>query len=318
MTWKYINPGDYRLLHNWNSSYCVNHRSKAIAPVTGIAFGSTYDITYPVKIPAGTKEIWAAFTWFSTSASTSTSDMPRIIFFGASTLSYYSDFSYQLSPVQEWLYINDVNKLNRSLSDVYLARIWLHVKSGTSDGAAEIYRNGQLIYSVSNTNIMKGEDILLRQLNTRYTNYLMSDIIISDEPIDLNEHVAVLPISETNADGWTYDAVNNRYVADSADKTIWQVPDINQLKTVTGLDNPSITSVAIQAYNISTNDTLQVDTLQKSVKQNGQTVITDSADISNSKTAISPAMTSNPVTNAAWTLNDLNNVQLGITVLKST
>ena len=82
------------------------------------------------------------------------------------------------------------------------------------------------------------------------------------------------------------------------------------------MNNPNITSVAIQAYNVSTNDTATVDTLTKSVKQNGQSVTVDSAAISGSN-FISSAMTVNPVTNAAWTLADLSDVQLGITTAKS-
>ena len=320
MAWKYLNPGDYRLLNNYPSSNIANYTDKAISPVTGRAFGMEFTgNNYPIYIPDGIKEIWVVFTTFSSALNNNTSYFPRISLFGASTLSNSQSFEIYVGAKWVFIYRNNSRVVSYTFPSgaSFLTRVWLHIKSGSSAGSAEVYLNNQQVYSISNFNIMKGEDIKCAQLSSRYTEYALSDIIFSDDPIDLDEHVAVLPIANTSAEGWTYDAVKNIYTADSAGKTIWQVPDINQLKAVTGLDNPSVTAVAVQAYNVSTNDTSQVDTLQKAVKQNGQTVITDSADISSATAVISSAMTVNPVTNAAWTLNDLANLQLGITTAKS-
>ena len=318
MAWKYLNPGDYRLLENYSASYCKNVKSKIVAPVTGIAFSATdSNPTYPINVPSGTKEIWATFTWFTLASDTTNSNYsPRVYLHGSTTKGSAASFAYYQNANYSYLSINNSSKSTVAPKNAFLSRIWLHVKNGVSDGAAEVYRDGELIYSVADTNVMKGEDILVSQFNTRYNNSYVSDIIFSDEPIDLNEHCAVLPIAETSAEGWQYDAVANIYTADSADKTIWQVPDLAQFKKEIGLNNPNITSVAIQAYNVSTNDTATVDTLTKSVKQNGQSVTVDSAAISGSN-FISSAMTVNPVTNAAWTLADLSDVQLGITTAKS-
>lgn len=319
MAWKYLNPGDYRLLHKYNASSCVNYVDKTSAPVTGISFSATdSNSSYPIIIPTGIKDIWVAFSLFSTSTDYNNNYLPRIALYGVSEKST-SNLILYVGAKYVWILINNSFVLQQYQFSKYapLTRVWLHVKSGVSDGIAEVFINNVKIYSIFNRNVMNGEDIICYSFHTKYIAYSLSDIIFSDEPIDKDEHVAVLPISSTNADGWTYDAVNNLYTADSAGKSIWQVPDINQLKAVTGLDNPSITAVAVQAYNVSTNDTTQVDTLQKAVKQNGQTVIIDSADISSATNVISPAMTINPVTNAAWTLSDLANLQLGITTAKS-
>ena len=318
MTWKYLNPGDYRLLHNYDANYMVNYSNKTAAPVTGVCFGATSSSpTYPITIPSGTKEIWAAFTCFGDNVSSYAKQIFNLFFYG-SAISNYSHFLFSIGASYINLSINGTFFLYAyKFSDLApCSRVWLHFQSGNS-AVAEVFVNNVQIYSGSNLNIMNGEDIGCYQFRGQYNCDTLSDIIFSDEPIDKDEHVVALPIGTTNADGWTYDATNDLYVADSAGKTIWQVPDINQLKKVTGIDNPSVTAVAVQAYNVSTNDTSQVDTLQKSVKQNGQTVITDSADISSATNVISPAMTINPVTNAAWTLNDLSNIQLGVTTAKA-
>lgn len=318
MTWKYLNPGDYRLLDNYNPSSCMNVKSKYVAPVTGVAFGASNNSpTYPINVPSGTKEIWVSFSVSCHNSGTSGGDVPTLILWGATSLSYYSSVAVNVSATWVRASINNSTVFSATRNFEYNTKIWLHIKSGVSDGNLEIALNNVTIYSASNRNVMKGEDILCYLFHTRFVNDFFHDIIFSDEPIDKDEHVVALPIGTTNADGWTYDATNDLYVADSAGKTIWQVPDINQLKKVTGLDNPSVTSVAFQAYNVSTNDTSQVDTLQKAVKQNGQIVTVDSADITTATNLISSAMTVNPVTNVAWTLNDLSNIQLGVTTAKS-
>ena len=320
MAWKYLNPGDYRLLDNYVSASVRSYADNVIAPVTHMAFQNESAGNTPIVIPSGTKDIWIAATITSESNTDSDYYAASISLYTPSNSRYKScsaSFSRSLTCVT----VNAATRYRQVVNlnaRIRIVRVLLHVKSGLSDGAVDLYLDGKLAYAESNINVAGGEDIFVYSLyfNSSYLHYC-SDLIISDAPIDLAEHVAVLPIANTNAEGWTYDAVNNIYTADSANKSIWQVPDINQLKAVTGLDNPSVTAVAIQAYNVSTNDTSQVDTLQKAVKQNGQVVITDSADISTATAVISPAMTINPVTNAAWTLNDLANLQLGITTAKS-
>lgn len=319
MSWKYLNPGDHRLLNQYNAASVASASGDNIITPTGMSFYNYSTKNYPITVPSGLKEIWLAFSFFSTHATTSTSTM-AVLYLNTPSGTTAKSVRLYLSRNYDELSINTSTVKSRILSNssaIRFSRILLHVKSDSSNGAVDYYLDGELFYSVASRNVMGGEEIRIASLSSSSSSYhRFSDIIISDEPIDLNEHVAVLPVSLTTAVDWTYDTQNNVYTTDSADKTIWQVPNVNQLKSEIGLDNPTITSVAIQAYNISSNDTLTVDTIQKKISQNNSVVVVDSATISGT-TFISSALTTNPVTSSTWTLNDLSNIQFGITTAKS-
>ena len=340
MSWKYINPGDYRLLNNWDTSYMANviepidHR--LVAPHTGCGFysysssGSNNVPSYPIAIPDGIKELWGRFTCFC--------DYYHSSYWSATESITYFDFwrfvtsSYSTNS-NRTLYIK-MNKRNLHLikynggsgssynySQFYYSdynspkvfEVYFHIKSDQTNGLAEIYLDGKKTNTLTG-NVLNGEDIKIERIFTPSTADYFSDIVISDEPIDMNEHAVMVPIKTTTAEGWK--KTNDIYTTDSVNKTIWQMPDVDQLKKEIGINNPTITSVSTQAYNISTDDTETVDTLKKQIKQ-GQTIVdTDSSSITGS-TYITSALSINPITNAAWTINDLSNIEFGITTAKS-
>ena len=321
MSWKYVNPGDYRLLNKYSNVY--NYiGSRDIAPYTGMSFYHYATANYPISVPEGIRELWGKFCVFSGAGSSSSSNNDSLILAQSTYNSTrHVNFNLRNNLCLFYLYPNSntgVGSTKTFESGVRIHEVYFHVKSDSIAGIVEAYDNGLPIVNITGRNVLAGDDIKIYTLRTYYTGSSFSDIILSDEPIDMNEHCAVVPIKTTTAEGWNYNADSNIYTTDSASRTIWQMPDVAQFKKEIGVNNPTITSVSTQVFNANTNDTETVDTLKKQVKQNNTIVDTDSATISGTAVRfLSPALMINPVTNTAWTINDLNNIELGITTAKS-
>ena len=326
MSWKYINPGDRRLLHNWSTSYYSNYVGKAGAPRTGRAFyvsDSSSTPKYPITVPDGIKEMWMRYSEFvAWCSSTSYYTLITLCTPTYSQNKSVSVYMYSASVRTEY-YPNSSSYKYVSYalgkSWPYFADIWLHVKSGITDGVLEVYVDRVRAAYFSNVNILNGEDIKFYRFYEYTANSAAySDIIMSDEPIDMNEHCAILPIKATTAEGWTYDETSGVYTTDAADKTLWRVPDVDQFKKEIGYSKPKITSISTPAFGASTTDDETVDTIKQQVRQNQQTADGASASISSTATNIlSAPLTVNPVTNTSWTLSDLSNAEFGLTTAKS-
>lgn len=316
MSWKYINPGDYRLLYA--NSTAVNYVDTLLAPKTGVAFSNLSTVHYPIPVPDGIQEMWGVYTIFSGTITDGFTMSLSTREYNSSKVAsiYFSSSMFQI-------YINGTSTSSRVYYQTYsktnpkIFRVWFHVKSGASpNGLLEVYLNGTPLYSVANRAVIDGTAINIYTFGGANGSYYASDIIFSDEEIDLNEHCAVIPIRQTTAEGWSYDALANKYITDSIDKTIWQAPDVEQLKKELGLNNPKITGIVPQVYDYASTDKDVVDTLAKSIRSNETTLEIDRITPAGTR-AISSAMTKNPITNADWTLKDLADIEFGITTAKS-
>ena len=307
MTWKYLNPGDCRLFTTIYGTNYVDEFGYA-APVTHKMFGSA-SYERRIKPPAALSELWFTFTAF---CCWSAADM-RLSNNRSNTLQVYANSTIiEIRDARNGgvFYSKQVNSAPR------LWRVWGHIRSGTDDPFIEVYVNNELVLSQPITSTLK--DYCTDELYWWvYAYSALSDIIVSDAPIDLNEHCAFLPIKQTSINGWQFNTSNNKYTTDSTGKTIWQTVDKNELASILGEGNPTITAVVPQAYDVSSDTTLVINGFTTQLRQ-GNTVVDHSEDSINSALFTASAITANPFTNAPWTLNDFDNVDFGLTSAKIT
>ena len=305
MTWKYLNPGDYRLFTTMRG---INYTDEFgyIAPVTHKAFGDT-SYERRIKPPVALSELWFTFTAFCSWNNVSMHFLKN----GISTI--------YITVASNYIEASDSRSSSKLYSKTFynaprLWRVWGHIRTGTDDPFIEVYFNNELLLSQSITTSSKNYSIeeLYWRINSGCT---LSDIIVSDAPIDLNEHCAFLPIKQTSINGWQFNTVTNKYTTDSTGKTIWQTVDKAELASVLGEGNPTITAVVPQAYDVSTDTTLVINGFGTQLRQ-GSTVVEHSEDSINSALFTASAITVNPFTNAPWTLDDFDNVDFGITTAK--
>ena len=304
MTWKYLNPGDYRLLP-YRASGAKNYTDSGglMAPETKRLFlGNSSESSLR---NLALQKLWGACTVF---VQTGGYDSITIRNTNEDSLILYCYPTY-LRVYCSWCSQTYQKNFTESAHNF---RVWFHIESSATDGVIEIYINNEPLVNWSNINVLRGSNI-----STIHFSTFTSDIILSDEPVDINEHCAFLPVKQTTADGWYYDDANANYKADSAGQTIWQTPDVTQLQTAIGLTNPTITAVGSYARGVATNDSSVVDALTLKVRQGNDTVDAETKAIDSTTVFLPSAITVNPITGAAWSLQDLNSLEFGIASAKT-
>ena len=206
------------------------------------------------------------------------------------SLAKASDFN----TIKEQLGIN-VNAVNTAL---------LHVKyGGAGTGYIELSINNQKNW------MYRGHEIGYTSTNKKVVFYAfdsqhaISNVIISDEEISPREKIISLPISMTATD--MTDGGNGLYIANAANQTLLQTPDVASLITDYGA-NSTITGVAVvgnPAYKTGTG----ITTLTGLSKSGG--VITEHYSCNLSEETLSSAMSGWTLQNT--TLADLQNMQFG-------
>lgn len=104
------------------------------------------------------------------------------------------------------VYIN--NTLNGGVTHVDGLFPWqLHVKSGVNDGIVEIFRNGELLYSRKNINILNGEPITQVRLTggSGSIKMVMRDAIVATHKIPCGQLLEEVSSDISAINGWTQD-----------------------------------------------------------------------------------------------------------------
>lgn len=289
MTWKYVNPGDYRLL----DVYSGGSNSADSSFDTGMYFTGTDADNSPVSVPDGVKELWLKFSaaansnlfnfWLGTAPSNITG--------------FYCNYDTM------YIFVNGSPKKTIRVNR-YLFNVYMHIKSSTASGKFEIYVDDALAYSFEG-NVLNGIDLKCYSISTRSIgNDKMSGIIMQDFPLSRHEKVAVLPATVTSADGFTeYDGT---YSTTEVNKTLWQSFDVSNISGV------------IKSFNIFpaslSSDTSVIDKIKLKAKQGGL-----SADIEITDANLgtySPVLT-NPITGGDWTKADFSTLEIGLETIKS-
>ena len=328
--WKYINPGDYRFLHNHNGTSYTNISDQTKFDKTGMGYTTQAQEDYPVKLPNNTTDIWFK-------ADVYVDDDATIIFHSRTTVYgvvvRFSKTGWRLAIGHRGYSMEDqrfgpMNEIRAESMDLEkkTTSVILHIKGAAmdessifnvADGEVELRLNNRIVAKVDKLAVLNGESIQLQTINSSSGASYFSNMIVSTEKLVLRENVFMLPVANTTATGWT-ETTNGgvtTYTTDDVGKSIVQTVDAEALRTALG-ENISITSVVMQAFDLSSNDEDVVDSIQKIIKTGGQEYIVGSTLLMSSN-YITDSIAKNPATNEAWTLEDLASIELILRTAKS-
>lgn len=325
MAWKYMNPGDYRLLDIYSTGD-LNIYDKKFAPRTGIACFITAYVNYCISLPS-TKEIWfkftiaflkeGSYTCFHFSSNPVNGSYRQGLYIFSRASDYYIE-NYRNNSNSKTYYLNS---LISNDNQIVILDLFGHLKSDTSNGECQYYVNKNLMYSFSGS-VNNGSDISIMGICNRsssgyYGPSYISDIIISTEELNMDEHCAFIPIKVTTSPDWNYHTEDNSFTTDNVDKTISQVLDIDKLKKTINLSNPNITGVQSKILKTVTNNSEIIDSLKCELKKNSTIIDSQTKPITNDTNLNFDLLPINPNTNEDWNINDLENLEVNITTAKS-
>ena len=312
---KYINPGDYRLLNNHNGTTYANNYDAEKVPNSKIGYTCSAEDDYPIVVEAGTKDLWFKLDTY-------VADDCTIVIDGGdmrSTVSLLSDRVRVSVP-----YLTDGEGSNQ-IKDVEAeadlngkaSTFIIHVKTSNftnNDGIYDVYVNNVKKIHISGLAIMNGGDICIRTINSSTRESVFSNIIVSDSKVRGLENVITLPIKTTEAADWTEETTEDgrNYTTEQLYATISQTIDVDALKTTLGIDainDINITGITLQVDEMSTNDPNEINAVGKYVLLDNVEYAIGSGMLDDGR-SITTAVTKNPANNADWTFEDLENLKL--------
>ena len=284
MSFKYINPGYTKLINVINEPSFLTQLVNSTISKTGVSFynSSNYDNYIKIDNTHASGDLWAKcdFYWDS-------SQLPRIDHFGEYngtsnfynglyTTVNYSRITYQIvfsGSYQNLIsfYTSDSDlESSAGLRKNSINTFWLHLHYGDSS-------SGYIELKINNKNYGKITGNVTATSNARFTirtSYMpISSVIISDEEINPNEKIVLLPVSSTVTD--MESLTGGLYVADTASETLLQSVNTTSLFQEYGSDS-KITGIALignPAYEVDD----VIGSLTSLSKQNG--VVTDHDNI---------------------------------------
>ena len=306
MAFRYINPGYVSLL---DSNVTATEITGTTYSKTGTGFSQTNSAA-GVTIPqfAQGDDFWVKFDFFVTSGA------PYIYFtipnakkavFYLSYGSYVFIYCYycNLSSDDEIVVANgSVAEMGIKLNAIN--EVLAHIVLGSSSTAQlDLWINGKH-FSKSGIDMLYSESYTkIARLWASSSNVIFSSVIFSNEEISLREKIIALPISSTATDMTLGE--NGTYIANAANQTLLQTPDVASLITDYGA-NSTIMGVAVvgnPAYKTGTG----ITTLKSLSKSSG--IITEHDLCNLSEDTLATAF-------SCWTLEnttiaDLQNMQFG-------
>lgn len=331
--WKYANPGDYRLLHHHNGfSYANSVDDYGRSPHTGYSYTTQAKEDYPIVLPEDMTEMW--FKMDILVADTvnlffCNKNQNYKIFLILTKDGWHLEADHRAYDYEVGRFA--VLKAIREDHGDFDGRnitVGLHIRSvkmnessvfNLAAGCVELRINNRIVANIDNLAIMNGEPIMCSTIYSEYGNSYFSDIIVADEKIESREHCLVVPVKSTLLDGWVETSRDNQvigYETASAGKSIVHTLDTDAIESKLG-NNISISSISLQAFDISSNDEDVVDSIEKIVRLGGQEFVVGTSKIL-MNSYISDAVQKNPYTNENWTLDDLKSTELILRSAKST
>ena len=325
---KYINPGDYRLLNNHSGMSYVNSTDEQKAPNSKVSYTCTATEDYPIVIGQNVKELWIKFDAY-------VNDNAVIVIEGGSLLANIALLSDRVSvsvgyktddPAVEYP-INATKEVETEASlGGKVSTFIIHIKSSPyaeKAGIFDLYVNDLKKIHMADLAILDGVDLGIRAISCDTAQSYFSNIIVSDEKVKGRENVITVPILETQTENWsevTGEGGTKTYTTDQLYAVISQKLNIPALKLALGVDDVSgvnITGLTFQIDELSTNDAEAINAVGKYAKLDNveYTMGTAMLDSANSVTS---SMTKNPATNADWTFEDLENLELVLKTEKVT
>ena len=158
-------------------------------------------------------------------------------------------------------------------------------------------------YAFSDNISPTNSDLFSIYVSSSSYDYYVSNIILSDSPIDYSEKAIAIPISEVYTDMSSLSS--NLYVADSVDQSLLASLDINSLLNDVSV-NSKVTGIMVAGEPMYTTGVGEVSVISKSNDS-----VTEKGTIALSENSLQSAV-------FGWgtdiTLNDLSNIQLGFKV----
>ena len=290
MSFKYINPG-YAELLNINPSYSSN-----IANVdatgkskTGLAFRNTSLRHYVVFTPEN-DEFWfkcdvfieptyaAEHLYFtdcnSANITSSFNGMRITVNTSKVEIKCFANDGYAYNMASGTTANGDIQE-NTGIKFNAINTLWLHLKYGTSGtGFLECQINNKIFDKIDDKNFPVKNTPTMFHIYGENSNFVFSNIIISDEYVSPKETIIALPISSSESD-MTFDSETGIYTATAPNQTLLSVVDVEGLSNEYGSDsavtgialigNPAyetdnvvttLTSLTKSGENISENDTI--------------------------------------------------------------
>ena len=260
MAFRYINPGYGDLLNG--SSVVTTENNFVYNPKHGISFwktASSLSDSNKIFVPqAFTSDICAKFSMYVGDS------FPDNFYLGAmrtnsSNSFYYRCIGLYIEKGKAYLLAGYPRTTNGgmigtsylgTLENNSLNKIQFHIHRGedAESSFGELTINGvtqKSFFSSRNySNPSFSDDkAFFIQFPTSQCDAYISELIISDEYISPREKIAILPISSTTSD-MIVTGNNGVYIADAAEQTLLQTPDVADLITAYGA-NSSITGIAV-------------------------------------------------------------------------
>lgn len=330
--WKYANPGDFRLLHHHNGvSYVNSLEDYGRSPVTGCSYTTQVKEDYPIVLPDGMTEVWLKMDVLvadKVDIFLCNSNQNYKVFLVLTKTGWHLEADHRAYDydVGRFAVLKEVREDNMDL-DGRNATILLHIKSvkmnessvfNMAGGCVELRINNRIVANIENLAIMNGEAITLSTICSELSRSYFSNIIAADEKILSRENVCVMPVKTTLLDGWVETYRDNEvigYETASAGRSVIYTIDTDAIVSKLG-NNISISSISLQAFDISSNDEDVVDSIEKIVRIGGDEFVVGSSKIL-INSYISDAVQKNPYTNENWTINDLQSTELILRSAKS-
>jgi hypothetical protein len=311
MSFKYVNPGYKYLFDSVAEGTTEITNDSKYNPLNKIAFRPAGRGCVK-KLPNNCREIWIKFDILIEDI--------RGDFFYVSTTNGGISFTRPFGSINLNITGTDSHNVTGFLSVGALTSFELHIKSNNNavepyDGIVELYINNISVISLKNINALNKEDMLYIGFHSDGyggNDKVYSNIIITDEGHIGNEKIIELPVLTTLTD-W----INNNdgtYTTDTIDKNMLTNIDTNKLQAILPeLYTINSVSIAGNAFENGTN----VNGLSMIIKNNDIIKNVDSQKFNIVDTLKYEAVCKiNPFTNIKWTINDLNNTQIGVKSIK--
>lgn len=298
MSFRYMNPGLAELL---DVSGGTNVTGKQYNPYGGTAFWQSSD-SPAVILPEMPQEIYIHATLY---LDTSKGNYPKCSFLPTDArtgvvLEYGG--SYRGWECDLW-FDNVQNKSvygeNSPLKTGKLHEILIYMKAGTSTGLTVVSVNGKEVARASGRVMLTNE---VRIICTEAC-FLLSNLIISDKPIDFREHVIQLPVKATETDMMANE--DGSYTADKEGQYLLQSVDTETLLKQYG-SNTKITGLEFCGNPVSCTGSELVNIVGIQKAKDGSTT-----EWGETKLPMTPASV-HIAESVEMTLDDLGNCSIGI------
>ena len=222
MSFRYMNPGMAELLDVTGGTTLTD---KKYNPYSGTAFWQSSN-NPAVILPEVPQEIYIHATVY---LNTPTGDYPRCDFFPTDnktgiSLEYGSYRGWECDTLFDNTQNGSINGEASYLKQDELHEVLVYMKAGNnSDGIIAASINGkEVIHRTGNVTLSK--NVRIRCTNN---TFLLSNLILSDMPIDSKEHVILLPVKSTETDMATNE--DGSYTADKDGQYLLQIVDAESL-----------------------------------------------------------------------------------------